>query len=78
MVRPRLTHVTDGSSGSLRVRVWSVAAGDLRSEQALEEELPAVPGHMRDYARHLERALPGEALRSRYLFKVALMRHVTG
>ncbi len=72
--RPRLAHVTDFSSGSMRARVWSVAACDLRSERPLEQAVSPPPPHLVDYAAGLARALPGEALRSRYLFKVRRRR----
>ncbi len=72
---PRWSYVTDGRN-SIKVRVWSVTAGDLRSEKALEQAMPPVPDYMRDYARSVERALPRGTVGSKYLFKVALMKQV--
>ncbi len=69
-------HTTDGNSSSLRVKVWSVSAGNLWSENYLEQTLPPVPTLMKDYIRRLLRVLPQDAIRSKYLVQVELMKQL--
>ena len=75
VTEPKFSHYTKGKAVTV-VRIWSVIGGNLKSEECLEETLPPVPSLMKDYVARLVRIMPEEAIGSRYLLQVAMLKNV--
>ncbi|TRY63839.1 hypothetical protein TCAL_15258 [Tigriopus californicus] len=69
-------HFTTGLK-NIKIRVWSVIEGTLRSQDSLDSTLSPVPDLLRDYVAHLTRILPVESIGSQYLYQVALLKQVS-
>lgn len=73
---PEFEHFTTGHQ-PIKIKVWSVIEGPLRSQDSLESTLSSVPELLRDYVSHLTSILPVESIGSQYLYQVALLKQVS-
>lgn len=75
VAQPETTIVAaEGSGKGVRVRMWTVTKGGLKSEESLEDTLPAVPKLMSGYVEELESKIPEKNSGTKYIYQVKYLK----
>ena len=71
VAQPETTIVaSEGNGEGVRVRIWTVTKSGLKSEESLQETLPAVPKLMSGYVEELESKIPEKNSGTKYIYQV--------